>query len=209
MRILKIVLALSLMTTFIPPLSGESDHDAKKKFPSPDGKFAFQYGKGEAGEENDEEAEVFNLIEARSGKMLLEVAKSDPDFGPSGRFEMEVLWRPDSKAFAVTATFNKRGSTLLVFVRKGTEFHAIDLPELEVEITDKARQGKTFAKTTEINSQSAKRWQKDGSLVAEIATQEDGGYGSIRATRTVVLVFDKIDKARVLKSTIKFAIKKG
>lgn len=209
MRIQKTLLALLLMTTLIPALWGESDHDAEKKFPSPDRQFAFQYGKGEAGEESDEEAEVFNLIDARSGKVLLEVAKSDPDFGPSGRFEMQVLWRPDSKAFAVTATFNRRGSTLLVFVRKGTEFRAVDLPELEVEITDKARQGKTFVKTTEINSQSGKRWQKDGSLVAEIATQEDGGYGSIRATRTVVLGFDKTDKARVLESSIKFAIEKG
>jgi hypothetical protein len=208
MRIQKTVLALSLMTTLVQPLWAESDHDTAKKFPSPDGKLAFQYGKGEPSEESGEETEVFNLIDAPSGKVLLEVAKSDPDFGPSGRFEMEVLWRPDSKAFAMTATFTKRGSTLLVFLRKGTEFRAVDLPELEAEITDKARQGKTFVKTTEINSQSAKRWQKDGSLVAEIATQEDGGYGTIRATRTVVLGFDKTDKARVLKSSIKFKIEK-
>lgn len=206
MRIQKTVLALLLMTTLVQPLW--ADHDGEKKFPSPDGKFAFRYAPGEPTEETEEETEVFNLIDARTGKVLLEVAKSDPDFGPSGRFEMKVLWKPDSKAFAVTATFTKRGSTLLVFVRKGTEFRAVELPELEVEITEAAKQGKEFVKTTWINSQTAKRWQKDGSLVLDVETVESGGYGTITATRTVVLGFDKTDKARILKSSIKFAIEK-
>jgi hypothetical protein len=197
------------MTTLIPPLWAQHAHDAAKKFPSPDGKFAFRYDKNESGEETDEEAEVFNLIDPRSGKVLLRVTESDPDLGPSGRFEMKVLWKPDSKAFAVTGTFTRRGSTVLVFVREGTEFRAVELPELEVEITEQAKQGKTFVKTTWINSQTAKRWQKDGSLVVDIETVEEGGYGSIRATRTVVLGFDKTDKARILQSSIKFAIEKG
>ena len=34
----------------------------------------------------------------------------------------------------------------------------------------------------------------------------DGNDGSITATRTVVLGFDRSDKAKVLKSTIKFAV---
>jgi len=208
MRIRTTLLALSSLATFILPLRAEDEHNAEPKFPSPDKQFAFRSDKADSTDETAEEAEVFNLIDARSGKVLLEVARSDPDFGPSGRFGMEVLWKPDSKEFAVTATFTKRGSTLLVFVRRGTQFRPIELPELKAEITEKARQGKTFGKTTEINSQSAERWQKDGTLVAEVETQEDGDYGSIRATRTVVLGFDKTDKARVLRSSIKFEIEK-
>ena len=78
MRIQKTVLALSLMTTLVQPLW--ADHDGEKKFPSPDGKFAFRYGAGEPTQEAEEETEVFNLIDARTGKALLEVAKSDPDY---------------------------------------------------------------------------------------------------------------------------------
>jgi hypothetical protein len=95
MRIQKTLLALSVMTTFIQPLWAQHSHDAGKKFPSPDGQFAFRYAAGEPTEETEEETEVFNLINRGSGKVLLEVAKSDPDFGPSGRFELKVLWKPD------------------------------------------------------------------------------------------------------------------
>jgi hypothetical protein len=44
----------------------------------------------------------------------------------------------------------------------------------------------------ELNSARAKRWQKDGSLVVEIETIDDGGCGgaTITANRTVVLGFD-------------------
>jgi len=38
----------------------------------------------------------------------------------------------------------------------------------------------------------------------EIENMVDGEDGSITATRTVVLGFDRSDKAKVLKSTIKF-----
>lgn len=60
------------------------------------------------------------------------------------------------------------------------------------------------------NSQSAKRWEKNGSLVVEIETILDGNEEglSITANRTVVLGFDRSIKAKVLKSTIKFAAEK-
>jgi hypothetical protein len=56
--------------------------------------------------------------------------------------------------------------------------------------------------------EAGKRWQKDGSLVVEIGNMVDGNEGSVTATRTVVLGFDRSDKAKVLKSTIKFAFEK-
>jgi hypothetical protein len=121
---------------------------------------------------------------------------------------MEVLWKPDSKAFALTAMLWKRGSYVAVFVRNGSTFREIKLPELLADIPEKVKGGKSFPHVAELNSQSAKRWQKDGSLVVEIENVIDGNEGSITATRTVVLGFDRSDKARVLKSAIKFAVEK-
>jgi hypothetical protein len=95
-----------------------------------------------------------------------------------------------------------------VYVRNGSTFRKIELPELEADIPEKVKGGKSFPHVTELNSQSAKRWQKDGSLVMEIENIVDGNEGSVTATRTVVLGFDRSDKAKVLKSTTKFAVEK-
>ena len=78
------------------------------------------------------------------------------------------------------------------------------------DVPDKVKRGKSFGHVSELNSQSARRWQKDGSLVVEIETIVDGNDEglSITANRTVVLGFDRSDKAKVLKSTIKFAVEK-
>jgi hypothetical protein len=138
----------------------------------------------------------------------MSVAESDPDFGPSARFNLEVLWRPDSKAFALTATLWKRGSYVAVYVREGSTFREIKLPELVADIPEKVKGGKSFPHVAELNSQSAKRWQKDGSLVVEIENMVDGNDGSVTATRTVVLGFDRSDKAKILKSRIKFVTDK-
>jgi hypothetical protein len=121
---------------------------------------------------------------------------------------MHVLWRPDSAAFALTATLWKRGSSVTVYVRDGSTFREIKIPELVADIPEKVKGGKSFPHVAELNSQSATRWQKDGSLVVEIENMVDGNEGSITATRTVVLGFDRTDEAKVLKSTIKFAVEK-
>ena len=107
-----------------------------------------------------------------------------PISGPAPRFNMEVLWRPDSKAFALTATLWKRGSTVGVYVRDGSTFREIKLPELVADIPEKVKGGKSFPHVDELNSQSAKRWQTDGSLVVEIENMVDGNDGSITARRT-------------------------
>ena len=77
------------------------------------------------------------------------------------------------------------------------------------DITEKIKGGKSFPHVVELNSQSAKRWQKDGALIVEIESiQDGGGDGSITATRTVVLTFDLSDKAKIRKSTMKVAVEK-
>ena len=195
-------------------MGGEQHEEGSKQAieaPSPDGKFAFRYtkdSKSSPDSDSDLGKQTYDLIDKASGKVLRSVAESDPDRGPSARFDMTVLWRPDSKAFALTAFLWKRGTSLSVFRREGSTFREIEVPELVAEIPEKAKRGKEFPHVAGLNSRSAKRWQKDGSLVVEIETMMDGEAGSITATRTVVLRFDRSDKARILKSTIKFATEK-
>jgi hypothetical protein len=200
------LIILSILVTCSHLVCGEEAEEGTKKTieaPSPDGQFAFRYTG-----ESDSEKKTYDLIDKASGKVLMSVAESDPDLGPSARFNMEVLWRPDSKAFALTATLWKRGSYVAVYVREGSTFREITLPELVADIPAKVKGGKSFPHVAELNSQSAKQWQKDGSLVVEIENMVDGNDGSVTATRTVVLGFDRSDKAKILKSRIKFVTEK-
>ncbi len=208
-----------ILLSWSHPVCGEQPEEGRKQAiesPSPDGKFAFRYTKdsksnSDLDSDSDSEKQTYDLVDKRSGKVLTSVAESDPDLGPSARFNIEgVLWRPDSKAFALTAMLWKRGSSVSVFVRDGSSFREIKLPELAADVPDKVKRGKSFDHVSELDSQSAKRWQKDGSLVVEIETIVDGNEEglSVTANRTVVLGFDRSDKAKILKSTIKFAVEK-
>jgi hypothetical protein len=204
MHLQRCLLALFLVVTFCQPVLGTDAEDsgAKKKIeaPSPDGRFAFRY-EGES----DDERKAYVLIDSKSGKVIKRVAESDSDLSPSARFEMSVLWKPDSERFALTATFWKRGSTVLVFAREGDTFRELKVPGLLAEIPDKVRAGKEYPHISELNSQSAKRWLKDGSLEVEIETVQDGGNGgAIQANRTVILGFGKGSEAKILKSTTKY-----
>ena len=152
-----------MVVTCSHPLCGEETEGGKKKTieaPSPDGQFAFRYTT-----ESDSEKQTYDLIDEGSRKVLMSVAESDPDLGPSARFNMAVLWRPDSKAFALTATLWKRGSNVDVYVRNGSTFRKIELPELLADIPEKVKGGKSFPHVAELNSQSAKRWQDRKSVV--------------------------------------------
>jgi len=201
---------LIVLLAFVSPnlLRAEETDNARKKtieFPSPDGRFAFRYSGGKS----EDEVQTYNLIDKATRKVVTKVAESDPDAGPSMRFTMEkVLWRADSKAFALTAFLWKRGSALIVFERDGSAFREIELPDLSIEIPEKAKHGKNFPHVVELDSQSAKRWQSDGSLLVEIETIVDGEGPTLTANRTVVLGFDHSAKAKILKSTTKFATEK-
>jgi len=189
---------LSLLAICSHSVRGE---ETKKgiEAPSPDGQFAFRFTG-----DSDSAKQTYDLIDKASRKVLLTVATADPDMGPSARFLMKVLWKPDSKAFSLTATLWKRGSYVAVFSRERGAFHEIKLPELTADIPDEVKKGKSFPHIVELNSQSAKRWQKDGSLVVEIENAQDGDGGAITARRTVVLGFDRPGKASIVKSTVKY-----
>jgi hypothetical protein len=205
-QFVRILVVLLVLVTRPDVVRAEDTEDTPKKtieFPSPDGRFAFRY----SGDKSEEEKQTYDLIEKRSGKVVKTVAESDPDLGPSARFTMEkVLWRSDSKAFALTAYLWKRGTSLFVFVRDGSTFREIKLPELSIDIPEKAKKGKSFPHVNQLDSQTAKGWQKDGSLLVEIETVVDGEGGTLTAKRTVLLDFDHSGKAKIVKSTINFAI---
>jgi hypothetical protein len=191
-------LAVALLATCLQVVcAGAANPNEKLAFPSPDGEFTFRsQGSGE-------EQKRFELLRRKTGKVLAKVAESDPDPGPSARFNMQVLWRPDSKAFAVTGMLWKRGSYVDVFLRDGATFRKVKLPELEAEISAGAKAGKSYPHVVELNSQTATRWLKSGSLVIEIETAQDGPDGSITAHRTVILSFEGSHAARIVKSTMR------
>ena len=197
MRAAKNLIILLLLAAFWYPVcaqeaAGETEKTVQS--PSPDGQFAFLYAV-------TSELKTFDLIEKKSGKILQRVAESDPNFG--NRFDAHVLWRPDSNAFALTTKTVRLGSSVAVFHRNGVAFRENKLPELLVDVPEKLTRGKHLDHFGAISSQSAKRWQKDGSLVVEITTTVDGNGASETATRTVVLGFDRSGKTEILKSTIK------
>lgn len=197
--------AIALLATSLFSVRAQETEEAKSRIeaPSPDGRFAFRYS---SESDSDEDTKTYSLIAKQTGKVLAKVAESDPDMGPSARFSMSVLWRSDSNAFAVTATLWKRGSGVLVYLRNGDAFREVKLPELDADIPEKIKKGKSFPHINQLNAQSATRWQKDGSLIMDIETIEDGNEGSVTAKRTVILSFDSPGKAKLLKSTVKYTL---
>src|SRR5213075_1174174 len=162
-RLKKGLIVLSMFVTCFHSVSGQENGEETPQTinnPSPDARFAFR-NTGDS----DSEKQTYDLIDKRSGKVLTSIAESDPDLGSSARFNMEVLWKPDSKAFALTAMLWKRGSYMAVFVRNGSTFREIKLPELLADIPGKVKGGKSFPHVAELDSQRAKRWQQDGSLI--------------------------------------------
>jgi hypothetical protein len=204
MHLQRFLLALFLLATFCHPVFGADTEDSgagknQIESPSPNGRYAFRYKGG-----SDDEQKAYLLIDRKSGKVIKRIAESDSDLGPSARFQMSVLWKPDSQWFALTAFLWKRGSGVTVFVRDGAAFHEVKVPELLAEIPDKEKAGKQYPHFAEMNSQSAKRWLKDGSLEIEIETIQDGNGDTIQANRTVILGFGKDGKAKIRKSTTKY-----
>jgi hypothetical protein len=142
------LIVLSILVTCSHSICGQEPEEGTKRTieaPSPDGQFAFRY----AGE-SDSEKQTYDLIDKASGKVLMIVAESDPDLGPSARFNMEVLWRPDSKAqfslgldtIPVTASTQLSFDTSFVLNADDLRRLAISFatcigpPEFEVECSD-------------------------------------------------------------------------
>lgn len=168
---------------------------------SPGGRLGFLYSESET---DDEKA--YDLVETATGKVLVRVAESRFDEGPSSRFSISgVLWKSDLSAFAVTFSYYKRGTVVILFKRTDGGYKEIELPELEAEIPEKLTKGKDLHHIYILNSETALRWQKNGCLTVEIKNGQDGNDGVAIATRTVDISFDKTEKAKVVKSSIRYS----
>ena len=181
-------------TVASPTPAAGKEEEKESESPSPDGKFAFLTDY--AGD-----LHTIDLIDAKSKKVVLRVGEEDSEM-----VHYSVLWAPDSKRFALMTRYGHPIQGIDVFFRSGDRFHKIKLPKLpEAKIPERLKRGKSFPHVAGLDWTTAEAWKKDGSLVVSIVTMIDGGDGgSITATRTVVLGFDRAGKATILKSTIKF-----
>src|SRR5439155_22123554 len=101
-RLQTTLIALSIFVTCFHSVSGQENGEETPQTienPSPDGRFACR-NTGDS----DSEKQTYDLIDKGLGKVLKSVTEADPDLGPSVLVNMTVLWRSDSKAFALTAT---------------------------------------------------------------------------------------------------------
>jgi len=162
-------------------------------WPSPDGKFAFVTSYGD-------DLHTIGLIDKRSRKQLQRIGEED-----SSQASWHVLWAPDSQRFALMTRLGHPIQGVDVYFRSGETFRKIELPDLpKAEIPERLKRGRKYPHVASQNWQEAKEWKKDGSLVVTIDTMIDGDGSSITATRTVLLGFDRVGKARIVKSAIKY-----
>ena len=200
-KVVRLLLCLASFAVFAatawvqqPAASAKQNID----WPSPDGRFAFLAT-------YDEYLRTLDLIDKASGKKLQRIGNED-----SSQAYWHVLWASGSDRFALMTRMGHPIQGIDVFFRNGDTFRKIELPDLpEANIPEKLKHGKKFPHYANMNWQEAEKWMKDGSLVVTIDTMIDGGDGgSINATRTVVLRFDRAGKARIVKSTIKYETEK-
>jgi hypothetical protein len=172
----------------------KGDSNTKIDWPSPDGQFAFLaiYR---------ENLHSIDLIDKTSRRKLQRIGEDDSD-----RTYWHPLWAPDSQRFALMTRMGHPIQGLDVYVRSGETFRKMELPDLPAaDIPERLKHGRKFPHVASLNWQEAKAWKKDGSLVVSIDTMIDGEGTSITATRIVVLGFDRRGRARIVKSTIKYA----
>jgi hypothetical protein len=181
-------------TTTTETTSDDASEEARSV--SPDGKFALLVGR------NDEDEPFIDLIDKKTQKLLQHIDNSE-----MGSVSYSVLWAPDSKRFALMTRAGHPNQDVRVYFLKGNKFQEIKIPDLEVAIPAKIRAGKEHPHVAMNNWQQAAKWNKDGSLLIVIDNMIDGAGHTASAERTVLLGFDKSNKAKILKSTVKYESK--
>jgi len=171
--------------------------DATKEtdYPSPDEKFAFLIGRGE-------DEPTIDLIDKKTEKVLQHIDDSD-----IGSVSYSILWAPDSKRFALMTRAGHPNQDVRVYFLKADKFQQIKIPELTVDIPKKVLAGKEHPHVAANNWEEAEKWNKDGSLLLTIDNTIDGAGHTASAKRTVLLGFDKSNKSKILKSTVKYESK--
>src|SRR5215469_18019638 len=111
-RLQTTLIALWIFVTCFHSVSGQESGEEKPQTienPSPDGRFAFR-NTGDS----DSEKQTYDLIDKGSGKVLQNVAESDPDLGPSARFNecVVAIGLEGVRAHGYTNQARKRGLSL-------------------------------------------------------------------------------------------------
>jgi hypothetical protein len=174
---------------------GETTEEESAKqvdFASPNGKFAFLIGHGE-------DERTIDLIDKKTRKVLQHIDDMD-----MGNVTYRVLWAPDSKRFALMTRAGHPNQDVMVFLLNAKKFQKIKIPELTAEIPARIKAGKEHPHVAANNWQEAEKWNKDGSLLLTIDNTIDGAGHTAGAERTVLLGFDKSNKPKILKSTVKY-----
>jgi len=181
------------VTPVASPAASKGDTKGNIDWPSKDGTSAFL-------STMDEYEHTLDLIDPKSQQKRQRIDETD-----SSQTYWHVLWASDSKRFALMTRLGHPIQGVDVYVRTGDIFRKLDLPDLpDADIPERLKHGKRFPHFASMNWQEATEWKKDGSLVVTVDTTIDGDGHTIEATRTVVLGFDRADKARIVKSTIKY-----
>jgi hypothetical protein len=165
--------------------------------PSPDKRNAFL-------ETFSTEARTLDLIERKSGKILLRAAESEEG---GNRLDTDALWAANSCKVAVMVSTQRRSAAVVVFSRDSSgTFHRLEMPVLpEAKIPARYEGDARIHHVAAIDWSRPVRWQKDGMLVVETETMVDGNENSVTATRTTVVAFDKAGTGRVVSSKLKVA----
>jgi hypothetical protein len=176
-----------------PSVSPTKDDVTKDvDFPSPDRKFAFLIGHGEY-------QQTIDLIDKNTEKVIQHIADED-----MSSVSYKVLWAPDSKRFALMTREGHPNQDVTIYFLKGDTFQDMGTLDLTVDIPARIKAGKEHPHVAANNWQSAKKWNKDGSLLLTVDSAIDGAGHAASATRTVLLGFDKSGKFKILKSTVKY-----
>ena len=158
--------------------------------PSPDGRYAFVENVA------DDDTRSVNLIDQKTGKMVKQVADNERGW--------RVLWSADSTRFAGMLRYGHPNQGVTVFIRHGNTFKEVDLPEINADIPERLKRGKTFTHVAANNWQEAVKWLKNGSLIMTVDSMIDGTGPAVEATRTVTIRFGKGEKPEVLNSSVKY-----
>jgi Bacterial SH3 domain len=104
-------------------------------WPSPDGRYAFHKKFSDEFTDNDSKVIKAELIEKKTGKVIVDLRREDIGAGRSK--EGEVLWSLDSKHFAYSS-FGASEVRLSIFRSSGAKFVKVDLPSPDDKIPDPA-----------------------------------------------------------------------
>src|SRR5438552_6836287 len=161
--------------------------DEYVKSKSPDGKFALRVTR----EDQQPFRQGAAIVEAKTRKVILDL-DTNKVFDP----EAKLLWSSDSQWVAYVTRIDEetRSAATRVFVRNGSSFNELKLPELPTpRVSSLAESEKHSIRTKPI------RWSKPGSLDLECEIITESGW---RGATNFALKFDRQQPASIAQAKL-------